>query len=77
MDAWGALVVLILLVGIGAASSRVMASKGRSEMVGFALGFFLGLIGLVICACMSKTMEKRVEESVELDAAMRRMRGDR
>lgn len=36
----------------GTAGSYIMKSKGRSEGAGFALGFFLGAIGLLIVLCL-------------------------
>ena len=34
-----------------------MREKGRSPAAGFYLGFFLGLIGVVIAAALSRTPE--------------------
>jgi uncharacterized membrane protein YeaQ/YmgE (transglycosylase-associated protein family) len=41
----------------GAVSSNIMKKKGRSSGAGWALGFFLGLIGVIICACLSTKVE--------------------
>ena len=44
------LVWVLILVGFGLAGSSIWKKKGGSPGVGFALGFFLGLIGLLIAA---------------------------
>ncbi len=46
--------VLMLAAGIvfGVWSARVLAGKGRSRELGFVLGFFHGLIGLIIAWVM-------------------------
>ena len=45
----GTLVIAIVLyVGIAIGGAEVMSRKGRSAVLGFALLFFLGLLGLVI-----------------------------
>lgn len=49
------LVVLVLGVGFGLGTRAIMLNKGRSEGVGFALGFFLGVIGLVIALLLPTT----------------------
>lgn len=75
MDGSTVLIWLVVLAALGAGGAAIMDSKGRSAGVGFALGFFLGIIGVVICACMSKSMERRIEEQMMFDAAMRRING--
>lgn len=43
-------------------SVMIMASKNRSKFVGFLLGFFFSIFGLVICACLpTKYIEKEEE----------------
>ena len=42
------ILVLIVWLGFGWAGSAIMKKKGRSGCGGFALGFLLGPIGLVI-----------------------------
>jgi hypothetical protein len=61
------LLVIWLLFGIAAAV--VMTNKGRSGCGGFALGFLLGPIGLIIALVMStdhKELEKKTLESGDM-----------
>jgi len=56
------LVLLIIWFGFGVAGGMIMSNKGRSGCGGFALGFFLGPIGLIIALVMGtdhREMEKR------------------
>lgn len=48
----GAIVGIILVQGVlfGAVASGIWSSKGGSAGAGFALGFFLGLLGLIYMA---------------------------
>jgi hypothetical protein len=41
-------IVVLLVVGFGIASGLIWQSKGGNFAIGFLLGFFLGLIGLII-----------------------------
>lgn len=53
--------VVGLIMGVvwGAVASNIMKKKGRSSGAGWALGILLGLIGVIICACLSdKTKEQ-------------------
>lgn len=68
-SAAGAVVILavvfglyvLLGLGFGFGGRAIMRSKGRSGGAGFALGFFLGVIGLLIAAVMSPTPEHEAE----------------
>ena len=54
--------LLIIWFGMGIAGGMIMSNKGRSGCGGFALGFLLGPIGLVIALVMGadhREMEKR------------------
>ncbi len=55
------LVSLGIAVGLGFVGRNIMLKKGRSGGGGFALGFFLGIIGLIICAVMSESPERQME----------------
>ena len=44
---------LALCIVWGAVCSNIMKKKGRSSGAGWALGIFLGLIGVLICALLS------------------------
>jgi hypothetical protein len=46
------LVVLGFFVGFGFAGRALFLSKGRPGSSGFCLGFFLGVLGLIIAACL-------------------------
>ena len=43
-----------LLIMLGAFSSNIMLKKDRSGRLGWILGFFLPLIGLIICVLIPK-----------------------
>lgn len=49
------LVMLGFFVGCGFAGRAIFLSKGREGSSGFCLGFFLGLLGVIIAACLSAT----------------------
>ncbi|MDE0642602.1 MAG: zinc ribbon domain-containing protein [bacterium] len=50
-------IVLLLWIGFGVASALVASSKGHSGCGGFALGFLLGPIGLLIAWARSSDQE--------------------
>lgn len=45
-------VVLAIWTLCGFGGKKIFENKGRDPIVGFLIGFFLGLIGLLICACL-------------------------
>jgi Zn ribbon nucleic-acid-binding protein len=45
---------LLLLAGIGAIGASMAKKRFRPPWVGFVLGFFLGLIGLIVIAVMGQ-----------------------
>lgn len=47
-------ILLIIWVLFGVASAVVMSNKGRSGCGGFALGFLLGPLGLIIALVLQK-----------------------
>ncbi len=55
------LISLGITIGIGFIGRSIMVKKGRSGGAGFALGFFLGLLGLIICAVMGESPERQME----------------
>jgi len=76
----GALVVyLLFLVGVAVAcgygARSIMIGKGRSGANGFCLGFFLGLLGLLIAALLSPTPEHELRKQQQLMSMMRTMQG--
>ena len=46
-------IVLVIWVLCGVWASNIGGKKGRSPGGCFALGFFLGFIGVIIAACLS------------------------
>jgi uncharacterized protein DUF2510 len=46
--------LLVILLAFGTGCAMIAKSKNRSPMGFFVLGLLLGLIGLLITACMSK-----------------------
>lgn len=59
-------IVLIIWLAFGIAGAAVLSNKGRSGCGGFALGFLLGPIGLVIALVMShdhRELEKQALQS--------------
>ena len=57
-------VLIVIWVLFGIAAAVVMTNKGRSGCGGFALGFLLGPIGLVIALVMGA--DQRAMEKAEL-----------
>ncbi len=55
------LIFLIVWLAFGAVGGILMSNKGRSGCGGFALGFLLGPIGLLIALVMKESAEHRVE----------------
>jgi hypothetical protein len=56
------IVLLVIWFAFGAAGGMIMSKKGRSGCGGFALGFLLGPIGLIIALVAGadhREMEKR------------------
>lgn len=66
-------VQLILLCIFGAAAAAIANSKGRSTVGWFFGGFFLGLIGIIIIACLPNLKEQQAREA-KLEADNRLMR---
>ena len=64
-------VLLIIWVLCGVAGGMIMSNKGRSGCGGFALGFLLGPIGLVIALVM-QTDHKELESRSLSEGDMRK-----
>jgi hypothetical protein len=54
-------IYLLAAIGFGFGGRSIMRSKGRSGSAGFCLGFFLGLVGLLIAALLSPTPQHEAE----------------
>jgi len=50
---------LLFALAFGVACALIANSKGRSWVGWLLIGFFFGLIGLIICLCMSNLNEER------------------
>lgn len=62
-------ILLIIWFLFGIAAAAVMSNKGRSGCGGFALGFLLGPIGLIIALVLQKdhkTLENKAVSSGEM-----------
>jgi len=62
-------ILLLIWILCGIAGGIILSNKGRSGCGGFALGFLLGPIGLVIALVMStdhKELEKRSLQEGEM-----------
>jgi hypothetical protein len=75
MEPWQVLIWLVVATGLGFAGWGIGKSKGRAA-AGWWLGFLLGVIGVIIIACMSPTQEHRVQEAqrqyeIQMEAARR------
>ena len=68
------LVYLLFLVGIAVAcgygARAIMVGKGRSGASGFCLGFFFGLLGLLIAALLSPTPEHEFRKQQQMMSMM-------
>jgi TM2 domain-containing membrane protein YozV len=62
--------VIIILLAIWAlfifGGAKIMQGKGRSTIAGALLGLVLGVFGVLICLCFSKTIEKKAEEAAQI-----------
>lgn len=60
-----ALILIPLVIGVGLAigcgywARSIFVSKGREASSGFCLGFFLGLLGVIIAACLSPVQNQQ------------------
>lgn len=69
------LIVLVVACGLGFAGRAIGKDKGR-PVAGWWLGFLLGLIGLIILACLPRTREARLAQAqrqyqIQAEAARR------
>ena len=47
------MIYLIVWVACAIICYNIMKNKNRNTTIGIVLGFFLGLIGVIICLCLS------------------------
>ncbi len=69
MDGWGSIISRCLVCG--AIAAVICFRKGRSMWGGFFLGFFLGIIGIIIITVVSKD-ENRIEGDKLARGAMKK-----
>jgi hypothetical protein len=62
MSPWQLLIWLVVAVGFGFAGWGIGKGKGRPALGGW-LGFLLGLIGIIIIACVPKTQAEKLAEA--------------
>lgn len=70
------LVWLVVAVVFGVAGAMILSGKGRSPVGGFALGFALWLIGVIIALLMRPSVEAEALRQEEIDRRRRRLRGE-
>ena len=63
-------VVIGIAVGCGYGARAIMVGKGRSGASGCWLGFFLGLLGLLIAALLSATPEHEMRKQQQMMSMM-------
>lgn len=66
--------LIVILVGIlftsiicATIGAMIMDNKGRSLVSGAALGFLLGIIGLIICLAMDETVARTAQRQAEAE----------
>lgn len=59
------------------AGAAVMHNRGRSALGGAAWGFFLGIIGVLICFFYSESIEHKARKQLLLEHEMERQRRNR
>ena len=65
------IILLVIWLLLGVAGGMIMSNKGRSGCGGFALGFLLGPVGLVIALVMA-TDHKELEKKALQEGDMRK-----
>ena len=56
--ALGSFMWLIITLGLGFVCKSMLENKGRSGGLGFILGFFFNVIGVIVCAVMPESSER-------------------
>jgi hypothetical protein len=74
MAPWQLLIWLVVGVGLGIAGWAIGKDKGRPT-AGWWLGFLLGLIGLIIIACLPRTREAEAQRQYLIQAEAARRAG--
>ncbi|MBL8155088.1 MAG: hypothetical protein JNM70_12965 [Anaerolineae bacterium] len=59
----GWIIILVIATLIGRRGGDILSGKGRSYWIGFALGFFFSLIGLLVCYLIPATAEVREQRA--------------
>lgn len=67
MSGYEAFILFILTIAFMAICIGIAAKKGYSSVLGGVLGLFLGLIGVIIMACLPN----RYKRQAEIEARMR------
>ena len=63
-------IVLISSTICGTISSIILANKTSSALLGFIVGFFLNIFGLIICICMRADLRKKDKANVLMQQQM-------
>jgi hypothetical protein len=69
----GTIVWLFILCTVGGICSAIANSKGRSAVGWFFIGFFFGLIGIIVIACLSNLKEEKAHRK-HVESSNRRLR---
>jgi hypothetical protein len=64
---------LLILCTVGGICAAIANSKGRSGVGWFFIGFFFGLIGIIVIACLSNLKEERAHRR-HMESSNRRLR---
>ncbi len=70
-DGAGLILQLIIQCVLGAIAAGIANSKGRSTVGWFFGGFFLGLIGIIIVACLSNVNEEQARQQRDAEEKRR------
>ena len=65
--------VLITLIILGVIAAAIASAKGRSVIAWFFIGFFFGLLGVIIILCISN-LKKEKAERAQTELENRRLR---
>ena len=68
------LVMMVPWIVMGVIGSKITTRKGRDGLLGFCLGFFLALYGLLICFLLAPSIENEAQRKVEIERAANKYR---